>query len=72
MAAIAIALLWILVGAIILAGVIWLVIYGIKQFIYPQFPPKLEQGIWFVYLILVIIYLITAFVSGGTPHPFRW
>ena len=70
MAGIAISLLWLLIGAIILAGVIWLVLYGIKTFITP-IPSKLEQGIWFIFLLLIIIYAITAFVSGGVPHPFR-
>jgi hypothetical protein len=70
MAAMAIQLLWLLIGAIILAGVIWLVLYGIKQFITP-IPERLEQGIWFIFLLLIIIYAIAAFVSGGVPHPFR-
>lgn len=70
MAGIAISLLWLLIGAIILAGVIWLVLYGVKNFICP-IPAKLEQGIWFIFLLLLIIYAITAFVSGGVPHPFR-
>jgi hypothetical protein len=70
MAGIAIQLLWLLIGAIILAGVIWLVLYGIKNFITP-IPAKLEQGIWFIFLLLIIIYAITAFVSGGVPHPFH-
>jgi hypothetical protein len=70
MAGIAISLLWLLIGAIILAGVIWLVLYGIKNFI-TAIPAKLEQGIWFIFLLLIIIYAITAFVSGGVPHPFR-
>lgn len=70
MAGIAISLLWLLIGAIILAGVIWLVLYGVKNFITP-IPAKLEQGIWFIFLLLLIIYAITAFVSGGVPHPFR-
>jgi hypothetical protein len=63
MAGIAISLLWLLIGAIILAGVICLVLYGVKTFITP-IPPRLEQGIWFIFLLLLIIYAITAFVSG--------
>jgi peptidoglycan biosynthesis protein MviN/MurJ (putative lipid II flippase) len=70
MAGIAISLLWLLIGAIILAGVIWLVLYGIKNFITP-IPAKLEQGIWFIFLLLIIIYAITALASGSVPHPFR-
>jgi hypothetical protein len=70
MAGIAISLLWLLIGAIVLAGVIWLVLYGIKTFITP-IPAKLEQGIWFIFLLLIIIYAITALVSGNIAHPFR-
>jgi hypothetical protein len=70
MAGIAISLLWLLIGAIILAGVIWLVLYGIKAFITP-IPPRLEQGVWFIFLLLIIIYAITAFVSGNVGNPFR-
>jgi hypothetical protein len=43
MAGLAISLLWLLIGAIILAGVIWLVLYGVKTFITP-IPQKLEAG----------------------------
>jgi hypothetical protein len=71
MAAIAVSLLWLLIGAIVLAGVIWLVIYGINNFITP-IPERLVQGIWFIFLLLIIIYAITAFMSGGVSHPFRW
>ena len=70
MPAIAVQLLWLVIGAIMLAGAIWLVLYGIKTFITPV-PAKLEQGIYFIFLLLIIIYAITAFVGGGVPHPFR-
>ena len=70
MAGIAISLLWLLIGAIILAGVIYLVLYGINNFVTP-IPPKLEQGIWFIFLLLIIIYAITAFTTGGVPRPFH-
>lgn len=73
MAAIAVNLLWFLIGAILLAGVIYLVLYGIRTFI-TAIPPRLEQGIWFIYLLLLIIYLIGAVAGGGgasLPHPFR-
>ncbi len=64
MAALAINLLWFLIGAIILAGVIYLVLYGINNFI-TQIPSKVEQGIWFIYLLLLIIYLIMALTGTG-------
>jgi hypothetical protein len=71
MTAIAISLLWLLIGAIILAGVIYLVIYGIENFITP-IPPKLKQGIWFIFLVLIIIYVLIALTGGGgAGNPFH-
>lgn len=64
MAAMAINLLWMLIGAICLAGVIYLVLYGINTFI-TQIPPRLEQGIWFIFLLLIVIYAIGALFGGG-------
>ena len=43
MAGVAVNLLWLLIGAIILAGVIYLVLYGIKTFITP-FPRGSNKG----------------------------
>jgi len=64
MAAIAISLLWLLVGAICLAGVIYILIYGVENFISP-IPERLKQGVWFIFLLLIIIYLITALTGQG-------
>lgn len=64
----AIDVLWLLVGAIIIAGVIWLVLYGIKTFITP-IPARLEQGIWFIVLLLLIIAALTMFAGGGFHPP---
>jgi hypothetical protein len=60
----AIGLLWLLIGIICLAGVIWLVLYGIKTFVTP-IPVRLEQGIWFIVLILIIIGVLTLLAGGG-------
>jgi hypothetical protein len=70
MLAIAISLLWFLFYAICLAGVVWLVLYGVNTFIYPL-PAKLVQGVWFLFLLLCVIFLLGVFASGGTavPHP---
>jgi len=68
----AINILWLLIGIICLAGVIWLVLYGIKTFVTP-IPARLEQGIWFIVLLLCIIGALTLLAGGGNfaPHPFR-
>jgi hypothetical protein len=60
----AIEILWLLIGIICLAGVIWLVLYGIKTFITP-IPIRLEQGIWFIVLLLIIIGALTILAGGG-------
>jgi hypothetical protein len=65
----AIQILWLLIGIICLAGVIWLVLYGIKTFVV-DIPPRLEQGIWFIVLLLVIIGALTLLAGGGFHAPF--
>ncbi len=72
MAAIAISLLWLLIYAICLAAVIAVLLYGFKTFIYAGIPPIVEQGIWFIFGVLVLIYAITVLAGGGgvVPHPF--
>jgi hypothetical protein len=64
MIALAIQILWLLIGIIVIAGVIWLVLYGIKTFVTP-IPARLEQGIWFIVLILCIIGALTILAGGG-------
>jgi hypothetical protein len=70
MIALAINILWLLIGIICLAGVIWLVLYGIKKFITP-IPERVEQGIWFIVLLLVIIGALSLLAGGGFHPPFR-
>lgn len=65
MIALAIQLLWILIGIIALAGVIWLLLYGIKEFVY-AIPAQLEKGIWFVFFLLVVIAVLSLFAGGGS------
>ena len=72
MIALAISLLWFLIGVVVLAAIIWFVLYGLKTVAGLPIPPRIEQGIWFVFLILVIIYLLMAVAGSGvsmpTPH----
>jgi hypothetical protein len=69
MADIAIGVLWFLVGLILLAGVIYLAIWVIEQFIMP-IPEMIKKGVWVVVLLIALIYLITVLVGGG--HPIRF
>jgi hypothetical protein len=63
----ALEILWLLIGIICLAGVVWQVLYGIKTFVMP-IPARLEQGIWFIILLLVIIGALSI-LGGGGFHP---
>ena len=63
-------ILWCLFWCIILAGVVWFVLYGIKTFIW-GIPAKLEQGIWFLFILLCIIAVITVFAGGGNAGTFH-
>lgn len=64
MLAIAISVLWFLIGLIILAGIIYLAIWVIESFIHP-IPPRVKQGIWVIVLLLALIALISALAGGG-------
>lgn len=69
MAAMAISVLWFLIGLIVLAGVIYLAIWVIESFIFP-IPAQVKKGIWVVVLLLALIALITVLVGGGNPFHF--
>lgn len=62
-----ISLLWLLIYAVIFCGVVYLVLYGINKFVY-QLPPRLEQGIWFIVLILVLIAFVSLLVGAPVAH----
>lgn len=64
MVEVAIGVLWFLIGLIVLAGVIYLAIWVIEQFIMP-IPPKIKQGIWVIVLLLALIALISVLAGGG-------
>jgi hypothetical protein len=67
----AIGFLWFLIGVIVLAGIIWIVLYGLTNIAGIAIPPRLVQGIWFIFLILVLIYALTLIAGGGSGMPFR-
>jgi hypothetical protein len=64
MLAIAINILWFLIGLIILCGIIYLAIWVIEGFVYP-IPEKVKQGVWVIVLLLALIALLTV-LAGGT------
>jgi hypothetical protein len=68
----AIGVLWFLVGVVILAGIVYLAILVIENFVYP-IPEKVKQGIWVVVLLIALIALLTILAGGGmnVRSPFR-
>ena len=62
----AIGLLWFCIGVIILGTIVFVVLWVIKLFI--GIPPKIEQAVWAVVGILVLIFLLTT-ITGGGFHP---
>jgi hypothetical protein len=66
----AIQLLWVLIGIIIICGIIWLVLYGIKNIAGVPVPARVEQGVWFIVLILILIGILSV-LAGGSFHSLR-
>ncbi len=64
MVAIAISVLWFLIGLIVLCGIIYLAIYVIEQFV-AAIPEKVKQGVWVIVLLLALIALLTMLLGGG-------
>jgi hypothetical protein len=67
MLAMAISVLWFLIGLIILCGIIYLAIWVIESFV-TQIPEKIKQGVWVIVLLLALIALLTVLVGGGSMH----
>ena len=66
MVAIAISVLWFLIGLVILCGIVYLAIWVIEQFVYP-IPERVKQAIWVVVLLLALIWLLSIITGGGPP-----
>lgn len=65
MIAIAINVLWFLIGLIVLSGIVYLAIWVIENFIRP-IPEKIKQGIWVIVLLLALIALLGVLAGGGS------
>ncbi len=66
----AIAILWLLLGLIILLAVVWLSLYVVKIFV--PIPAKVEQVIWVIVLILCLIAALSMLVTHGPDGLARW
>ena len=65
MVGIAIQLLQLLIGVIIICAVIWFVFYVLGQVMGIAIPARLQQMVWLIVLILVLIALLSM-VAGGS------
>ena len=65
----AINILWLLIGIVVLCGVVWLVLYGLKTIAGLAVPDRLEQGIWFIVLILIVIGALSLLATGSVHGP---
>src|ERR1700680_1709926 len=63
MIALAISILWLLIGVIVLLGVVWLALYVVKMFV--AVPAPIEKAIWIIVLILCLIGVLTLIAGGG-------
>lgn len=63
MIALAISILWLLIGVIVLLGVVWLALYVVKLF--APVPSPIENAIWAIVLILCLIGVLTLLAGGG-------
>ena len=64
MVAIAISVLWFLIGLIVLCGIIYLAIWVIESFVV-AIPEQIKKGVWVIVLLLALIALLTMLMGGG-------
>jgi len=64
-----IGILWVAIIAIICAAIVWLAMWLIGK-VWP-IPERVQQGVWAIFGLLVLIYILTVFAGGSHfPHPF--
>ena len=69
MIAMAISILWLLIGLIVILGVVWLALYVVKLF--TPVPDAVEKAVWAIVLILCLISALGLLGGGsaGIPPP---
>ena len=65
MIAIAINLLWLLIGVAVLCAIVYFVFYGLRTILGINIPERIEQIVWFIVLCLVLIALLTILAGGS-------
>jgi hypothetical protein len=72
MIGIAISLLQLLIGIIVICGVIWFVFYVLNSVMGIAIPPRLQQAVWLIVLILVLIALLSMIAGGSINSGFHF
>jgi hypothetical protein len=72
MIGIAISLLQLLIGVIVICGVIWFVFYVLSQVMGIVIPARLQQMVWLIVLILVLIALLSMVAGGSISSGFHF
>lgn len=68
MITLSIGLLWLCIGIIILACVIWFMLDVIGRFFPGAITANIAYAVWAIFAILICIYLLTALAGGGIPR----
>lgn len=71
MIGLAISILWFALGVLILGCIVYVALWAVKKVV--PVPPVVEQVVWAIFIILVLIYLLMT-INGTAPggRPFRW
>ncbi len=72
MVGIAIQILQLLIGVIVICGVIWFVFYVLGQVMGIAIPARLQQMVWLIVLILVLIALLSMVAGGSISTGFHF
>jgi hypothetical protein len=70
MVGIAIQLLWILIGVIVICAVVYFVFWVLRTVMEIPVPQRIEQAVWLIILILVVIALLTLIAGGDASIHF--
>ena len=71
MIGIAIQLLQLLIGVVVICAVIWFVFYVLGEVMGIAIPARLQQMVWLIVLILVLIALLSMVAGGSISSGFH-
>lgn len=59
----------VLIGACILALIVYLVLWVVRDLIGVAIPPKIIQIIWVIVALIIILWLVQLLIGGGRGVP---